>query len=252
MSTILNTLNREFDLADDPEILNGSILETIKTIDRSILSVGLGLAIIKTGKLYKRLGFKNMSAYVFYLIAETKRNRSSIYKWLQIGEIYIKYREKLEEIGFSGKDSPTKLPYLERALRIKPQKEVYDNIIDMTQREFADYARSIATIRDESPEIPEEDALESVETMDGWGYSFYYRDKEAVRVSKNLRPSILNKLRSCIRLAFNSLDRNSYVIAVHLDNHREYRRFTTIALEAREKMRLEMRQRVREDMSGKM
>ena len=256
MNTPSHTLYRDFltldslkGAQDDPKRLHQSILETVKIIEYSILYIGLGLVKIKMDKLYKELGFKNMSAYVQHLVEVSQRNRSSIYKWLQIGEIYIKYRGKLEEIGFTSKNSPTKLPYLERALKKKPVKEVYDNIMIMTQREFANFAKTGEYARDTLPnnfqeitdittESVEETVIETSEiTNDDWGYIFSYRDQTAVKVNKKLGKRALGMLLSSINMALNALNRRGFVVAVHLDNYREYRRFGPIAKEAREKMR---------------
>ena len=232
-------------------LLNGRILDTIRDIDHSILSIGLDLVKIRDEKLFGDFGFPHMSAYVSFLVEQSKKNRSSIYKWLQIGEIYQKYKLELEKVGFRGNDSPTKLPYLERALAIFPKDEVFANIKTMTQREFASYAKhgsyaksgGLAKGGEEKTFAAEDAALnrdEISEKADNWGHSFFYREIEAARVNKDLPRSIYRMLIPAIRLSFNALDKKSYVVAVHLDNYREYVRFLDVAVEAREQMRLSM------------
>jgi len=242
MKTLIDTLNRDFALPKDPEILNRNILDTIETIENSLIYIGLGLVKIKTGKIFKNLGFKNISAYIRYLTEKTGKDRSSVYKWLQIGEIYTKYREELTEAGFNNKDSSTKLPYLERALRIKPEKEVYKNIVKMSQREFSDYARGIIELKDETQEEIQGYTEEIQEDME---HTFFYRGKEAVKVNKKQKKVVYDRLVSCVILAFNSLDNKGSVLAVHLKNDRELNIFEGIAKEAREKMRIEMKKRHR-------
>ena len=249
MNTQLQTLYREFLSLEEPDKIHQGILSIVKNIEYSILYIGLALVKIKTGKLYRELGYKHMSAYVQHLVEETEKDRSSIYKWLQIGEIYLKYREKLDEIGFTSKDSPTKLPYLERALKNNPVKEVYENIKKMNQREFSNYARAMGNLAGNFQEVAE-NAIETTEEIvvdaldnpaDEWGYTFFYKEQTAVKVNKKLSKRAYGMLLPAIRVALNALNRRGYVIAVHLDNHKEYVRYEKIALEAREKMRQEMR-----------
>ena len=239
MKTSFSPLSTDLSFSQDPVVLHGSILGTISTLEYSLLSIGLGLVKIKEDSLFKTLGFKNMSAYVLYLAHITGKDRSSIYKWLQIGELYLKYQEQLGKAGFTGKDGLTKLSYLERALENNPEEEVYHNIVGMTHREFAGYARSVVESEGIEGEKPEE---ETKEYTDEWGYRFMYREREAVRVHKDIGRRVLKILLPSIRLAFNALDRKGYVVAVHLDTLREYEKYMTVAIEARDKMREEMKE----------
>ena len=233
---------------NDATALNKGILDTIRGMNQSILTLGLALVAVKQGKLYRELGFQKWRAYLLYLSKESKRSRSSIYHWLQIGEIYEKHKAKLETIGFTSHDGPTKLPHLERALAENPEDEVLANLKTMTHREFAQYARServisavpaadIPVLVVEAPDEDLDDTQIECETLTSWGHSFYYRGKEAARVNKNLPWRILRMLLPAIRLSFNALDKRSYVLAVHLNNYREYTRFKEIAIKAREDMR---------------
>ena len=258
-------MDKQLQALDDPEKVHQAILETIKVMEYSVLYLGLALVKIKTEKLYRDLGYKHMSAYVQGLVEESQKDRSSIYKWLNIGEVYTKYQGKLEEIGFSSKNSPTKLPYLERALQKSPSNEVYDNIMKMSQREFASYAKHSrdakhssdakhstfaksgdfdmgnSSVSRETENNAEGLPAEITEKTDEWGYSFTYRDKIAVKVNNTLSKRALRMILPSVRLALNALARRGYVVAVHLDNYREYRSFEKIAIEAREKMRTQLR-----------
>ena len=238
MNTILDNIISNFNFVQEPESLNEGILGTINNSEHSILLLGLGLVKIKKDGLYKDLGFMKMSSYILYLVKTTKKDRSCIYNWLHIGEIYVKYREKLIGTGFTSKDGPTKLTYLERALSKNPQKEVYRNLIGMTHRDFADYAKGI----DRSvSEIDKRSVWEEKE--DEWGYSFEYNEEEAVRVNKKLGIRELVLIISCVKLAFNSLKKSGYVVALHVNNYKECEKFAKIASKAREKMWKEMSER---------
>ena len=142
----------------------------------------------------------------------------------------------MKSAGFTGNDSPTKLPYLERALQRNPKDQVFNSIKKMTQREFAEYAKS----GKKNVSGNEGEDLCDCETITNWGHSFSYRGKEAARVNKKLPRKILKMLLPAIRLSFNALDKKSYVVAVHLKNYKEYEKFQDIAIAAREKMRIQM------------
>ena len=71
-------------------------------------------------------------------------DRTSLYKWLYIGEAYLKHQSELEQIGFNDSDGPTKLPYLKRALEINQEQEVFNNIKTMTVKEFAAFSKGSA------------------------------------------------------------------------------------------------------------
>ena len=214
----------------DPVMVNGNILDTIKTTELSILSLGLDLVKIRNYRLHEGLGHKNFSAYVQYLVTESQKTRSSIYKWLKIGEVYLKYEDKLLEIGFSPKDGLTKLPYLERALKNNSHKEVYDNLMKMKQRAFANYARSITEENETEVKIEEE-------TEEEWGIKFTYRGIEAVRVNKAIGKSAFAMIVSGIRLAIRVLEKRTYVWVVNLNNKKEWRLFKPVVIKAREELR---------------
>ena len=109
---------------DDAVEIDRSIRDSINSIRLSILAMGIGLAKIKTNRLYRKLGCKSMISYIRMLSADTKMDQNSIYKWLNIGTAYLKYQSDLEQIGFKDSDGPTKLPYLKRALEINKKEEL--------------------------------------------------------------------------------------------------------------------------------
>jgi hypothetical protein len=121
--------------------IDTGIRDTIKGIRFSILAMGIGLARIKKLRLFVDLSLSSMNQYIDKLVSETRMDQSSIFAWLRIGEAYMKYQNDLEEIGFSDNDGPSKLLYINRALETKQKQEVFDNIKDMSVREFKVFAR---------------------------------------------------------------------------------------------------------------
>ena len=77
----------------------------------SILAIGIGPAKIKTRGLYPDLNYHSMTKYIESLYEEYRMERSVLHNRLYIGETYLKYRNKLEKIGFSDEDGSTKLPW---------------------------------------------------------------------------------------------------------------------------------------------
>jgi len=116
--------------------IDKAIRKSIRDNRVSVLAMGLDLVKIKEKGLYLGLNCNNISQYVKKLCDDTKMNRSSILNWLNIGKAYIKYKSELDKIGFDDRDGPTKLPYIERALKTKQRQDVFANIKKMSVREF--------------------------------------------------------------------------------------------------------------------
>ena len=116
--------------------IDSTIRKSIRDNRVSVLAMGLDLVKIKEKGLYLGLNCNNISQYVKKLSSDTKMNRSCIFNWLNIGKAYIIYKSELEKIGFGDRDGPTKLPYIERALKTKQRQEVFTNIKKMSVREF--------------------------------------------------------------------------------------------------------------------
>ena len=200
--------------SDDAAEIDMGIRNTIIGVRLSILTMGLGLAKIKSKGLFKALGFKSMLAYIDNLSNDTKMNRSGIYNWLYIGEAYIKYRSELEQIGFSESDGPTKLPYLERALAVREKEEVFDKIKNMSLREFIDFAKGGRTdSSDDAPYIVIK------------GNVVYIQGKRAIIVSKKLGRKTTNYLMKVIEVACDALEKGGRIMPVFLRNKKESERF---------------------------
>ena len=200
--------------SDDAAEIDMGIRDTIMGIRLSILTMGLGLAKIKSKGFFKALGFRSMLEYIDSLSTETKMNRSSIYNWLNIGEAFIKYKAELEQIGFSENDGPTKLPYLERALAFRQKEEVFDNIKNMSLREFIDFAKG------GKPE-----PLRDVPYIINKGSVIYIRGKKAIIVNKNLGRRTTNYFMKVVGVACEALEKGGYIMPVFLRSKRETKRF---------------------------
>ena len=74
-----NTIFLDYVESDDPAEIDRGIRDSIIGVRLSILTMGLGLARIKSENLFRKLKFRTMSAYVNRLCEETKMDRSSIY-----------------------------------------------------------------------------------------------------------------------------------------------------------------------------
>ena len=217
-----NTIFLDYAKADNPAEIDRGIRETIKGVRLSILTMGLGLARMKSEGLFKKLKFRTMSAYVDRLCEETKMDRSNIYNWLSIGEAYSKYQRELELIGFSDEDGPTKLPYLERALAVGEKEEVFSNLKNMSQREFSSFAKGGL---DES-------------SRDGISYDtphvlikgnvVYIQGKRAIIVNKNLGRKTTNYLMKVIHVSCEALEKGGYFMPVFLRNKKETKRFNLV------------------------
>ena len=209
-----NTIFLDYVSSDDPAEIDQGIRDTIKGVRLSVLTIGLGLARIKSEKLFKKLNSRNITEYLERLCDETKMVRSTIYNWLDIGEAYIKYRTELEQIGFSDQDGPTKLPYLERALAVREKDEVFDNIRNMSLREFIEFSKG------ERAE-PSEDTPYIVIK----GSVVYIKGRRAIIVSNKIGRKITKYFLKVIHVACQALDKGGRIMPVFLRNKRESERF---------------------------
>ena len=203
--------------SEDPAEIDAGIRETIRGIHFSILAMGLGLVKIKTRRLYKSLGYSSMGEYIASVSNETKMDRSNIYRWLKIGEAYLKYRTELEESGFSESHGPVKLRFLEQALTTGSKEEVFDNIKNMSLREFIDFAKGGgAELSGDMPLVFKK------------GNVIYIRGKRAIIVNKNLGGRTTNYFMKVIAAACEALEKGGRIMPVFLRNKREEERFNLI------------------------
>ena len=196
---------------DATEIDTG-IRETIRGIRVSILAMGIGLANMKAKGLYRDLDCKNMTQYIRRLGDETKMDISSLFRYLSVGEIYLKYKNDLESAGFIENDGPTKLPYLERALSKNNKQDVFDNIRNMSVREFIDFAKGPAAV-----DIPPRGRW----AVTVRGNAVYINGKLAVIVSNKTDKRISAYFRKVIGIVCETISTQGVILTTPLRNMRD-------------------------------
>ena len=221
-----------FDLTGNASEIDRGIRDTINGIRASILAMGMGLARIKAEGLYRELNCRSMMEYIDRLCDDTKMYRGSIYNWLYIGEAYIKYRKDLEQVGFSDSDGPSKLPYIDRALEVNQKQEVFDNIKNMSVRDFVSFAK----IKKEAA-VGASPGDKPVFTVRG--NNFYLDGNLAVIVSKKLEQKTSAYLKKVINAACKALEEGEVILPVRLRSMREARLFADTVERLKTQMRAE-------------
>jgi len=216
--SISGSIALDYIKSDNAAEIDKGIRETIKGIQVSVLTMGLGLANMKAKSLYKDLGFNNLTQYIQQLSNETKMDRSNIFSWLRIGEAYIRYQSELEQIGFCDSNGPTKLSYLDRALKMNEKQEVFDNIKNMSLREFKTFSKGQTL------------SGNPVRKRDRWkinvrGNSIYMDGKLAIILSKKIDPRVSEYFMKVIRVMCEALEKERVMLPVLLRNLREVDRF---------------------------
>ena len=212
----------------EAEELNRGIRDSIKGRRLSIIAMGLGLASIKAKNLYSDLGCQSMTQYIQRLCDETKMDRSSIFKWLYIGEAYRKYQNNLEEIGFSDSDGPTKLSYLNNALEKNEKQEVFDNIKSMSLREFILFSKGTPV------ETETSEPYTSVQDS-----RVYTGNRFTVKINTKLNRRSFVYFRKLISIADKAIEEGEVIIPIRLRNMEEARRFERASVRLINKLRKE-------------
>ena len=265
----VNIPDPEYVASYNPLDLNQGIQDYFKIASNAILYVSLFLVRIQTEKLFTHHGHKNMTSYIEKLAATLNVSRSNVFNWLRIGKIFLAFREELESRGFGQGEGVTKLPYLERALKNNPRKEVFDKLMTLNRRDFIAYARGVDTTgalssKDEE-EITallnerfmnnqendtEELSLEKKYTIQKqkmknnnketlWFFknkSLYYKGGWVLSLNTRMPWNMLNMISRAIRVACNALDRKGAVLAVHLDTNEEMWRIQKPIIRLRDEM----------------
>lgn len=218
------------DSGDALEIDKG-IRDSIRGIQFSTLAIGLGLANIKTKRFFAKLGYKNITAYIESICEEFRVDRSTVFKWLCIGEAYIKHRDELEQIGFTETDGPAKLAYLDRALSVNERKEVFETVKSMSVREFAFYAKG------------REENFINNRYRRKWvvvekGNSFYVNGKLALIISSKVNNRVAAYFKKVIQAACEALEKEGVILPVVLKNNRELNRFESVVERIKTHMKL--------------
>ena len=220
-----NPIPLDFAGSDDAVTIDNGIRETIRGISLSLLAMSLGLAKIKPDGLFRDLGCLSIGQYITRLCNDTKTDRSNLFKWLAIGEAYIKYQKDLEKTGFSENDGLNKLRYLEKALVNNRRQEVFDNIKTMTFREFTVFAKAGR----EDPAIP-------VPVVEIRGSTVYIDGKLAIIISKKLDRRLSAYFRKVIRIACEAYEEQGAICPVRLRSLREAIRFEHAAERLKQQM----------------
>ena len=203
--------------SDSAAEIDMGIRETIKGIRLSILAMGIGLAKMKEKRLYLNLKYRNMSQYIKRLCDDTKMDRSTVFNWLRTGEAYLRYQKELERIGFSDSDGPTKLIFLERALTANKKRIVFNNIKNMTLREFISFAKG--------------NVIEMKATGEKWevtmrGNSVYINGMLGITISKKLDSRVGKYFKDLISMASDALEKEGLLMTLRVRNHRDFRRLS--------------------------
>jgi len=214
--------------SDNPAVIDQGIRDTIKGVHQSILTMSIALARVKQERIFRKLNYKNMNAYILQLCHEYHLVKSSMYKRLKIGEAFLKYRDDLEKIGFNDADSPTKLSHLEKALTVKEKDEVYTKLKEMNSIQFADYAKA---------KKPNETSGSDV--LEVRGNIAYHMGRPAIIVSKDLGNDNKKMIMEVFNIICNAINRGGYVVAVNLRNKKEGDLFSVEA----EKIRAEIQKK---------
>jgi len=204
---------------DNAVEIDARIREIIKGTHLSILTMSLGLVKIKVCGLYRDLGCNTMGQYITRLCNDTRMERSSFFFWANIGEIFIKYEHDLEEIGFNDSDGPTKLRYLEKALKINPREDVFNNLKTMSLMEFINFSRG---------KTGKNEIEGSTWDVNIQGNSIFVDGKPAIKISNKLDRRVSNYFKRVIHLSCNALSEEGIVLPIFPRNRKEIRRFRPI------------------------
>ena len=200
--------------SDKAAEVDRGIRDTIKGMRLSILALGLALARIKTEHLYRDLGCTTITQYIQQLCEDAKMDRSSIYNWLGIGEAYLKYQHDLHRIDFNDNDGPTKLPYLERALEFNKKQEVFDNLKNMSVREFVAFSKNASKHGTaDSPFVTVRN------------HRVFVNGRLAVKINRKLDKKTYAYFRKVIRIAGNAMEHGEVLFPVQLRDMGEAERF---------------------------
>jgi hypothetical protein len=204
----------DYAFSDTAADIDLGIRETIQGIRLSILAMGIGLARMKEKRLYRDLKFRSMSGYVERLCAENRMERSSMFNWLSIGEAYLKYQSDLDQIGFNDSDGPTKLPFIDRALEKMEKEEVFENIKNMSVREFKAFSRNKS-----------EAESEKRRKVTIRGNTVFIGRRQAITLSKTMGKKTYEYFKKVILVAGKTFEEGGVILPVQLHDMDEARRF---------------------------
>ena len=221
MGKLINTQNNtdiidlDYLQSDDPEEIDRGIRRSLMGVHISVLSSALGLAKVKTNKLFKSYGFNSMNAYIIQRAKEYNMAEANMRKWLKIGEAYTKYKSELDDVGFNEGHGLSKLRFLGDALSSSPKEEVYENIKSMSFDDFYDYAKG----------KKDKNAINENTSIEIRGNVTFINGKRAVIISNDLGKNATRFFKKLMEIGCESLNRGLHLMPVFLHNRREVERF---------------------------
>ena len=229
----------DYVFSEDPQLIDRGLRETMRGIHFSILVMAVGLTRMREEKLYLKLGYKKFSAYLHSFAEEKKRSENQLYEWIKIGEVFFRYRQDLEAIGFDGTQGSSKLPFLEKALQKAPKEEVLSKLMTLSVRDFAAFAKPV---KEGPPQPRQAPGFKRV------GNTFYIGEREVLTMASDLTLDEEDMIRSAVRAALRALQRRGKFLVVHLRNSRERKEFRAEAI----RIRREIRQRLKKEKERKL
>lgn len=112
------------------------IVENVRVMSRCRLAICLAFARIKREKLYKQAGIASFSGYL--KARRVRIHYHTAHDYALIGEVYMKYHDKLEKLHFTQYDGLRKLLLLEQGLARAKGREasVFSMLKSSSFREF--------------------------------------------------------------------------------------------------------------------
>ena len=134
--------------------IESGIKETLKGVNTANLAIALAIAKIDIEALYIQAGYKSYMEYLTQAEDRLNMPKQTISDYKRIGEIYLRYKRKLESVGFEIEGQLHKLRFLEQALHRHNEEEVYKKLVSVSLRQFKSYALADPSERsDESVEV---------------------------------------------------------------------------------------------------
>ena len=197
--------------SEDLGEIETGIQETIRGIDTANLVVALAITRIEQQALYAQAGCKSYLEYLDKAVDRLNMSRQSISDYKRIGETYLEYKSKLQQIGFEEEGNLHKLRFLKRALEHHRQADVFKHLMSDSLRSFIDYAVGISERSDAETLIeykPEIKITQKQVYIDGQGILRF-----ATGLDERVRAEITEYLRKLYKVR--STGNMAYVIDVY-------------------------------------
>ena len=130
--------------SENLEEIETGIQETTRGIDTANLVIALAITRIEQDALFAQAGYKTYLEYADKAVDRLNMSRQSISDYKRIGETYLEYKSKLQQIGFKEEGNLHKLRFLKRALEHHRQADVFKHLMSDSLRTFIIYAVGIS------------------------------------------------------------------------------------------------------------